>query len=167
MDFKKHDARTAAEKPHVVRLRHPATGFYIMNDATDGMDEDFCAVMVVGSQARSVQAGILDDARAKLNVARSKKKKAEQSAALEDIQKTLVEGAARVIRGFEYIERDGEPLTTSKADIEWFLDLNFVSVKSLMATDDEEGDGEEVWRGDSFAQQILTASNDSGLYLGE
>lgn len=158
MDFTKQDARTAAETPQAVRLRNPANGKYIK----DG--KDFCTVMVMGSQARSVQAGILEDARSKLNEARSKKKKADQSAALEDIQKTLVEGAARVMRGFNHIERDGKHLSDSKEDVSWFLDLNFVSVKHLMR--DEEKDGDK-WLEASFAQQILDSSNDIGLYLGE
>lgn len=157
MDFTRQDARTAAETPQEVHLRHPHNGEYIM----DG--DKHCAVMVMGSQARSVQAGILDEARTKLSSARNKKKKEDQAAAIEDIHKTLVEGAARVIRGFKNIERDGRSLTTSKEDVEWFLDLNFVSIKALMAKD---GDGEE-WLGDSFAQQILKASNDAALYLGE
>jgi len=166
MDFSKYDARTAAETAQPVYLRDPATGDFIN-------DGDLpCAVLVVGSHARTVQAGILEEARTKMTAAKDKakggnkkKKEDEQATALADVQKTLVEGAARVIRGFENIERDKRPLTTSAEDIEWFLDLNFLSVKSLMATaDDEDSD---VWNGDSFAQQILKASNNAGTYLGK
>jgi hypothetical protein len=159
MDFSKLDSRTAAEKPQQVHLRNPATGEYIM----DG--DKPCVVLVVGSHSRSVQAGILDDARAKLNASKGRKKtKDEQANALADVQKTLVEGATRVIRGFVNISRGDVPLTTSADDLAWFLDLNFLSVKSLMATG--EDDESDVWRGDSFAQQILKASNDAGAYLG-
>jgi len=160
MDFNKLDSRTAAEKPQRVHLRRQDDGMPI----SDG--DKACVVLVVGSHSRSVQAGILEDARAKLNASKGKKKsKEEQANALADVQKTLIEGATRVIRGFENIERDGKPLTTSAEDIAWFLDLNFLSVKSLMATGENED--EEKWLGDSFAQQILKASNDSGAYLGK
>ena len=158
MDFSKHDSRTAAENPQPLKLRDPATGEYIK----DG--DEFCTVMVIGSHARSVQAGILEDARNKPNNTKGKKKKDDDAKALADIQKTLVEGAGRLIRGFANIERDGKPLTTSKEDIEWFLDLNFLSVKSLLETDN---DNEEKWLGDSFAQQVLKASNDASAYLGK
>lgn len=157
MEFTNFDSRTAAETAQPVKLRDPATGEFIM----DG--KQHCTVLVVGSHSRSIQAGILDDARAKLNQAKGKKKK-DDASALADVQKTLIEGAARVIRGFEHIERDGRPMTNSKEDVDWFLDLNFLSVKSLLATDSEDDD---TWRNDSFAQQILKASNDASAYLGK
>lgn len=156
MEFTKYDARTAAENPQPLKLRDPATGEYIMDGKLH------CTVLVIGSHSRSVQAGILDEARNKLNQVKGKKKKDEANA-LADVQKTLAEGATRVIRGFENIEKDGKPLTTGKDDVAWFLDLNFLSVKSLLATDEDD----EMWRGDSFAQQILKASNDASAYLGK
>lgn len=161
MDFTKKDARTSAETPFELKLRDQATGEYIM----DG--DQHCVVLIVGSHSRSVQAGILEDARAKLNnSSKGKKKKEDQASALEDVQKTLIEGASRVIRGFVNISRGDVPLTTSKEDLHWFLDLNFVSVPSLMAQN-EVDDEEEVWRKDSFAQQILKASNDASSFLGK
>jgi len=163
MDFSKHDARTAAENPQPLKLRNPATGEYITDGKDDQGNDKFCTVLVIGSHSRSVQAGILEDARKKLNNVKGKKKKDEASA-LADVQKTLIEGAARVIRGFENIEKDGKPLDPkNKDDVQWFLDLNFVSVKSLLASEKEQ---EEEWLGDSFAQQILKASNDASAYLG-
>lgn len=159
MDFKKFDARSAAETPQPVKLRDPATGDYIM----DG--KNHCTVLIVGSHSRSIQAGILEDARTKMNSGKGKRNKDDQAKALADMQKTLAEGAARVIRGFENIERDGRLITTDADDVAWFLDLNFLSVKSLMATG--EDDDSDKWLGDSFAQQILKASNDASVFLGK
>lgn len=163
VDFSKHDARSAAEVPQAVKLRDPSTGDYIIDEATG----KHCIVLVVGSHSRSVQSGILEDARAKLNDAKSKKKKEAQANALAEVQKTLAEGAARVTRGFENIERDGRALTTSKEDLDWFYDLNFLSVKSIMAGAENTDDDDDKFLGDSFAQQVLKASNDSAAYLGK
>ena len=120
MDFKQYDSRTAAENPQPLKLRNPANGEFYQ----DG--DKFAIVLVIGSHARSVQAGILEEACKKSNTTESKKKKDDEAKALADVQKTLVEGAARVIRGFENIEREGRPLSTSAEDVNWFLDLNFL-----------------------------------------
>ena len=159
MDFSKFDSRSAAEIPQEVHLRDPASG----DEIFDGTEP--CIVLVVGSHSRTVQAGILEDARKKVSTSKGKKKKDEDSQALADVQKTLTEGAARVIRGFVNMEHeDGHELDADAPDdVQWFLDLNFISIKSLLNQDEED----EKWLGDSFAQQILKASNDSGNYLGK
>lgn len=160
MDFTKHDARTAAETPIEVKLRDPATGDFYM----DG--DEHCSVMVVGIGARSVQAAELAEARAKF-VGGKRASKKEEAMAGETIHRMLNDAAAKLIRGFKNIENGDSPLTTSKEDIQWFLDRTFISIRYLNWEHDNPGQDDGMWRNPSFAQQILTAASNSALYLGE
>jgi hypothetical protein len=112
--------------------------------------------MVLGAMARTVQASLRDDARAKLQAAKGK---ADEVRALEDIQRDLVQSAARLTVGFQCVQR-GDKDATAPDDCEWFYDLNMFSTASLLNA--KEGE----WQGQSFAQQVLTFSNDAANYLG-
>ena len=150
MDFNKFDTRAAAEIGQKMPIRHPHNGEIITTD-----DGEPCCVLVTGSQSRALQADVLKEAKAKMA---KKDGKDETPASMEEIQQMLVKAAAKVIVGFEGVEFDGKPAT--KEDAERFLDLNFVSLKSLNDKDSE------AWNGDSFAQQVLKFSNDIENYLG-
>ena len=153
MDFTKKDARTAAETATFCHLRDQDTGEYIHDD--DGTP---VGVMVLGAMARSVQAQLRDDARAKLTAAKGKSKE-EVTRALEDIQHDLVQSASRLTTEFVGVQR-GDKDAKAPDDCAWFYDLNMFSTSSLMNPKDDE------WQGKSFAQQVLEHSNASGNYLG-
>lgn len=152
MDFTKKDARGAAEQAQFCHLRWPETGDYITDSGKP------VGVMVLGAMARSVQASLRDDARAKLAEAKGKSKD-EAARALEDIQGDLVKSAARLTVGFVGVQR-GDKEATAPDDCEWFYDLNMFSTSSLLNPKDDE------WQGISFAQQVLAFSSDAGNYLG-
>jgi hypothetical protein len=151
MDFTKKDARGAAEKAQFCQLRWPESGDYISDDGKP------VGVMVLGAMARSVQASLKDDARAKLQEAKGKSK-ADEVRALEDVQRDLVQSAARLTVGFQGVQR-GDAEAKAPDDCEWFYDLNMFSTASLLSPKDE-------WQGQSFAQQVLAFSNDAGNFLG-
>jgi hypothetical protein len=150
MDFTKKDARGAAETAQFCQLRWPETGDYIADKGKP------VGVMVLGAMARTVQASLRDDARAKLQAAKGK---ADEVRALEDIQRDLVQSAARLTVGFQGVQR-GDKDATAPDDCEWFYDLNMFSTASLLTPKDGE------WQGQSFAQQVLAFSNDAAHYLG-
>ena len=154
MDFTKKDARGASEKPQFCHLRWPETGDLIKDEKTG----EPVGVMVIGSQARSVQNSLRDDARAKLESAKGKPK-AEAAQTLADLQADFVQSAARVTVGFQNVQR-GDVDAVAPDDCEWFFDLNMFSSASLLAP--KEGE----WQGVSFAQQVLAFSANVGNYLG-
>ena len=149
MDFTKKDARGAAEVAQFCALRWPETGLPIM----DG--EKAVGAMVLGASARSVQASLKADQRAKLQAAKDKE---DEARALEDIQADLVKSAARLTTGFVGVQR-GEVDATAD-DAEWFYDLNMFSTASLLQPDKKK------WQNLSFAQQVLAFSNDASNFLG-
>ena len=169
MDFTKRDARAAAETAQFCHLRWPETGENIM----DG--DKPVGAMVLGSSARSVQAALKADNRAKLQSAKNKE---DEIRALEDIQADMVKSAARLTVGFQGVQRcevDGngdviylEDGVTPKRqwaakvpdDAAWFYDLNMFSAPSLLSPDPKR------WQNLSFAQQVLAFSNDAGNFLG-
>lgn len=162
MDFGKLDNRSSSEIAQPLTLRHQHNGEEII-------DTKPCLVYVKGANARSVQSDLLSEAKMKLQEAKSNKSKKteeEKTRALEDIQEMLIDSAMRVIDHFENIERDGKPLTNSKEDMRWFLDLNFFSIKSLNQAGMPKLD-EKEWYGDSFAQQIIYFSNEVTNFLAE
>ena len=152
MDFTKKDARGAAEKAQFCHLRWPESGDYITDDGKP------VGVMVLGAMARSVQAGLRDDARAKLQEAKGKSK-ADEVRALEDIQSDLVQSASKLTVGFQGVQR-GDKDAKAPDDCAWFYDLNMFSTSSLLTP--KEGE----WQGLSFAQQVLAFSNDAANFLG-
>lgn len=152
MDFTKRDARGAAEHAQFCHLRWPENGEYIM----DG--DKPVGVMVLGAMARSVQAQLKDDMRARLMAAKGKGKD-DAAKALEDIQRDIVDSASRLTTGFVGVQR-GDVDAKAPDDCAWFYDLNMFSVASLTAP--KEGE----WQGQSFAQQVLAFSNEAGNYLG-
>lgn len=149
MDFTKKDARGAAEVPMFCALRWPETGEPIMDGGKP------VGVMVLGAMARSVQAALKDEARAKMQ---SAKDKDDELRALEDIQRDFVKSASRLTVGFVGVQR-GDREAIAPDDCEWFYDLNLFSTASLTAP-------KKGWQGQSFAQQVLAFSNDASNYLG-
>lgn len=149
MDFTKKDARGAAETAQFCALKWPETGQPIM----DG--DKPVGVMVLGAMARSVQAALKEEARAKMQAAKGKD---EEAKAIEDIQRDFVRSASRLTVGFVGVQRGDRDATVD--DAEWFYDLNLFSTGSL--TNPING----KWQGQSFAQQVLAFSNDAANYLG-
>jgi hypothetical protein len=149
MDFTKRDARAAAETAQFCHLRWPETGESIM----DG--DKPVGAMVLGSSARSVQAALKADNRAKLQSAKNKE---DEIRALEDIQSDMVKSAARLTVGFQGVQRGDADATAE--DAAWFYDLNMFSAPSLLSPDPKR------WQNLSFAQQVLAFSNDAGNFLG-
>lgn len=150
MDFTKKDARGAAEVPMFCALRWPETGEPIMDGGKP------VGVMVLGAMARSVQATLRDEARAKMQAAKGKLD--DETRALEDIQRDFVKSASRLTTSFVNVQR-GDRDAVAPDDCEWFYDLNLFSTASL--TNPKDG-----WQGQSFAQQVLSFSNDAANYLG-
>lgn len=151
MDFTKRDARGASETAQFCRLRWPESGEYIIDEASG----EFVGAMVLGASARSVQAALREEQRAKLTSAKGKD---ESARALEDIQADLVQSASRVTVGFVNVQRGDSEATAD--DAAWFYDLNMFSTASLLQPDPKK------WQGQSFAQQVLAFSNDASNYLG-
>lgn len=149
MDFTKHDARGAAEVAQFCHLRDPVTGDYIADESGP------VGVMLLGATARSVQAQLKNDQRARMQATKGKELDAR---ALEDIQADLVKSAARLTVGFLNVQRNGADATA--ADAEWFFDLNMFNAASLLSPD------ETVWQHQSFAQQALAFSNKVGFGMG-
>ena len=149
MDFTKKDARGAAETAQFCPLRWPETGKPIM----DG--DKPVGAMVLGASARTVQAALKADQRAKLQASKDKE---DEARALEDIQSDLVKSAARLTTSFVGVQRGDREATAD--DAEWFYDLNMFSTASLLAPDKRK------WQHLSFAQQVLAFSNDAANYLG-
>lgn len=150
MDFTKKDTRAAAEVAQFCHLRWPESGAYIM----DG--EKAVGVMVKGATARTIQNALRDDARAKLA---SAKGKADETRALEDMQRDMVESAAKLTTGFVGVQR-GDVDAVAPEDCDWFYDLNMFSTASLLSPKPDE------WQGQSFAQQVLAFANEAGNFLG-
>ena len=148
MDFTKKDARGAAETAQFCALRWPETGKPIM----DG--DKPVGAMVVGASARTVQAALKADQRAKLQSAKGE----DETRALADIQADLVKSAARLTTGFVGVQRGDKDATAE--DAEWFYDLNMFSTSSLLTPKPGQ------WQNQSFAQQVLSFSNDAANYLG-
>lgn len=148
MDFLKTlDARTAAETPRELHLRHPATGEPIF----DG--ELPCIVLVKGASSRTVQAAIRED-----EMAAMKGGEKPDAQSLEDMHNRSVKAATRLIAGFVGMETEGRAMTLD--DAPKFLDLTLISVQHLMR---KPGDGE--WHRPSFAQQILDFAHDDANFL--
>lgn len=175
MDFSKLDTRTAAESGRKVQILDQQTGEPIF----DG--ETACCFFVRGSSSRSVQAAIKAEQAARMKAARNPKAK-DDDKTFGDIHNDLVTAAARLITGFEGVQRAGEDgrlrdLTASEADVKWFLDLNFLSVAHLLRTtaltiapdetpedfEDRKREYEARWHKPSFAQQVLDAGQDDGF----
>lgn len=150
MDFTKKDARGAAEKAMFCHLRDPGTG----EPFTDGGKP--VGVMVLGAMARTVQAALREDARAKMQSAKTAD---DETRALEDIQRDFVKSASRLTVGFVGVQR-GDRDAVAPDDCEWFYDLNLFSTSFVVAPKPGQ------WQGQSFAQQVLAFSNDAGNYLG-
>lgn len=151
MDFTKKDARGAAETAQFCALKWPESGKPIIDEKTG----EAVGVMVLGAMARSVQAALKEEARAKMQAAKGKD---EEARALEDIQRDFVRSASRLTVSFVGVQRGDRDATVE--DAEWFYDLNLFSTGSL--TNPING----KWQGQSFAQQVLSFSNDAGNYLG-
>lgn len=149
MDFTNKDARGAAETAQFCALKWPETGQPIMDGGKP------VGVMVLGAMARSVQAALKEEARAKMQAAKGKE---EDARALEDTQRDFVRSAARLTVGFVGVQRGDRDATPD--DAEWFYDLNLFNMPSILNPKPGE------WQGQSFAQQVLAFSNDAGNYLG-
>lgn len=149
MDFTKKDARGAAEVAQFCALRWPETGEPIMDGSAA------VGAMVLGATARSVQASLKADARAKLQSAKGAE---DEARALEDIQADMVASAARLTTGFVGVQRGDKDATAE--DAKWFYDLNMFSSASLLQPDPKK------WQNLSFAQQVLAFSNEAANYLG-
>lgn len=150
MDFTKKDARGAQEVAVFCQLRWPESGELI----TDG--DKPVGVMVLGAQARSVQAALKEEARAKMQAAKGKD---DEFRAIEDIQRDFIKSASKLTVGFVNVQR-GENDAQAPEDCEWFYDLNLFSAVSL--TSPKPGQ----WQGQSFAQQVLSFSNEASNFLG-
>ena len=150
MDFTKKDARGASETAQFCALRWPETGLPIIDEATG----EAVGAMVLGASARSVQAALKADQKVKLQAAKGD----DEVRALSDIQADLVKSAARLTVGFVHVQRGDRDATAE--DAEWFYDLNMFSTQSLL------NPKPDTWQGQSFAQQVLTFSNDAANYLG-
>jgi len=150
MDFTKKDARGAAETAQFCALKWPESGKPIIDEKTG----EPVGAMVLGASARSVQAALKADARAKLQSAKGE----DETRALADIQADLVKSAARLTTAFVHVQRGDADATAD--DAEWFYDLNMFSTQSLLNPKPGQ------WQGQSFAQQVLAFSNDAANYLG-
>ena len=149
MDFTKRDARAAAETAQFCHLRDQETGEYMMDGDTP------IGAFALGTSARSVQAQLKADNRAKLQDAATKE---DEIKALADIQADMVKSAARLTTAFQGIHR-GEAEATA-ADAEWFYDLTMFSTAVLLKPDPKK------WQKQSYAQQVLEFANNNGKYLG-
>lgn len=147
MDFNSLDTRTAAENARPYHLRHQTTGAPIM----DG--DKPCLVLVRGAASRTVQAAIKAQNRADMTKAK------DDDRGMEDIHRGLIKAAARLIVGFENVNRGDKPATVD--DVDWFLDLNFMSIPHQIRKDDAE------WLKPSFAQQIVDFATDDASFLGQ
>ena len=188
MDFSKLDSRSAAETGRKVHILDQQTGEPIYDGDTA------CCFFIRGNSSRSVQAAIKAEQTAKMMASRKqepvdpkaprKPKPVDEDKTFEDIHQDLVTAAARLITGFSGVQRAGDDgalrdLTTSAADVKWFLDLNFVSLEHLLrkaaltkGEDETPADFadrqtayEAQWHKPSFAQQVLEAAQDDADFL--
>ncbi|PWE26728.1 hypothetical protein C4N9_20940 [Pararhodobacter marinus] len=164
--FELYDARARADEPIELPLRDQRTGEIIT------MGGKPCIVLVLGANARSIPP----DAKA----AMLKEEKAEQPIR-DRLHAACMRAALAYIAGFKNMARrgeDGEAIPLTLDDAEAFLDLNVASVEhgAWRAPKRNEGETDEeyrqrvdqdraVWRGASFAQQILDASREESRFL--
>lgn len=171
MDFNAFNSRSGANKPSRLHVCHPATGDEIWSEPPRGIpgDADYfegkpCIVLVLGAEGADVQAQLKRLRAQKMtdptsgNRKERRAKKAEGIAEVDDrsvieVHAEMAESAVPLIAGFENIERDGKPLTTSHDDVMWFLCLQTVN-----------GRGEQGQK--SFLEQVLEHSGDRANYLG-
>lgn len=177
------DSRSAAEKPSRMAILHQGTGEPIM----DGKKE--CAVLIKGLSSRSAQAQMRAEEAARMKSAKGRKLKAKDAEEkfTRDLQKSLCESAARFIVGFENVQRPGEGGSlrdldaAQREDVDWFLDLNLISIPHLLRGDgsdiarkDDEDEDEfafrkraemDAWLKPSFSQQIIDWSRDDSNFL--
>lgn len=151
MDFSKHDTRSMADKPRFLHLRDTVSGDLIWDGDVK------CGVMVIGSSSRKLHAEKIPAAREALESAKTED---EKHRLMIDVHNQICESASHVIDGFVGVARGKTELDpANKEDLDWFLDLNFVSLKDLMRQP-----GDDSWLGASFAQQIIKFSTDLGNY---
>ena len=145
MDFSKFDNRGPAEEGVKVPLVDPNTG-----EPIEGDDGPAC-VIVRGVASRTVQAEMRKRALAKA------KTKQGSLDTLEDVHQALIDAAAPLVVGFENVERNGEPLTSSPGDVRWLLDLTFPMME-------KDGEG---WKmvNRPFAAQIAEAAGEQDRFL--
>lgn len=139
MDFSEFDSRAAAETGRDLHLKHPVSGELLY----DGKNP--CVVNVIGSESREAQAAL----RA-INKAKAKGDKKAEDQTLEDLQKTLSESAAPLIKGFKNVNRGDKP-ATAPDDVAWFLGLQLINGQ----------DGEE-----SFVEQVSKFATKRANFLG-
>lgn len=162
MDFSVFDNRGPAEAGQRLELRDPLNGEIIMSG------DNVCAVIVRGMTSRSVQADLRKRKKARMAAA---KDKIDEAQVTEDGHNDLCDGAAPLIVGFEHVERDGRPLTTSAEDIRWFLDLTF---PVMVIKKDERGHNalnaageiQVEMKNNPFAKQINDFSAEQALQAG-
>lgn len=148
MDFmKRYDARSAAEAVTEYQILDQETGDPISNG------EKPCIVLLRGSAARSVQSAIREEEIAKMQAAKKGAKPDPQ--ALEDLHRSTIKSAMRLIVGFKNMQTrgaDGKLRDLTIEDAEAFLDLTFISLPHLLRKA-----GDDEWTKPSFAQQIIEA----------
>jgi hypothetical protein len=164
--FTRYDARAAADEPIEHHLRDQETGESITLNGKP------CIVLVRGLNARSID-----------NATRSEiMKEDEPDLPLRHrLHAACVKAAAPYIAGFKNMMvkgADGKPRALTLDDVPAFLDLNIASaehgawVAPKRGEDESEADykarvdaDRAVWRGASFAQQILDVSRDEARFL--
>lgn len=142
MDFNQFDGPTAAEKGGRLHLRNPTNGELI------GEGKKAAVVIVRGTESPSFQ-----DAVKGLNSDLMKAKETEDKATLAEIHASMVDRARHLVVGFENISNGKAALTSSEADIRWFLNLQTIGAMK---------NGEAP----TFIEQVAEFARDRGNYLG-
>jgi len=174
MDFSQFDMRAKAEAGFRLHIRNPETGEPITGDAGP------CVVIVRGLASDTVQRAVSKSAADAMS-----RKIEKKPITPETLNTELNDAAARVIIGFENISIGKRALTNSPDDVAAFLNLTFISLPHLQREDHGLSQREDetaadfalrcddwvkasrsIWRGASFAQQVLDASRGIAETLG-
>lgn len=123
MDIAALNTKTGAEKGAFLHLCHPAYGTPLLDD-----DDKPVGLYVRGNEAPSVQ----------------KKLKAMQRGGMAGAEQTGLEYVCALVIDVQGLDRDGKPLSASRADLEWLFDQS-----------------------DSFVEQVIAFARDRANFFGQ
>lgn len=112
MDISTLNTKKGAEKGAFMQLAHPITGAPLVDD-----DGEPVGLYLRGSEAPTVQ----------------KKLRAMQKATMSGGEQTGMEYVCSLVVGVQGLDRDGRPLTTSRADLEFLFDQSDAFVEQVVA----------------------------------
>lgn len=116
MEISKLETRSAASAGAFLHLRHPVTD-ELLYDEKEGKRIEV-GVFVRGSESREVQERIQTIERRRMKE--------------KDLEQKGIAIVSALVISFQGVERDGVLLTSSEADIKWFLSLSDSFVQQIM-----------------------------------